>query len=117
MGSTIDEALAIGEALVNHLALPPQLPQCQDREIEKVEAALTDRLINAAKLMRDLPGNPRSLVWDSVYRSLEAGKSAVVNHRLEKFSLVRALQNLANTEYLVVYIRNQNAAVLIYPAS
>ncbi len=108
MSSTMDEAL------INHLSLPPLLPQRQDHDIDKVEVDLVERLVRATKVMRDLPDNPSLEVWDSIRRSLEACKSITVNRRLEKASLITALRNISRTDFLPVYIGTQNAALFIY---
>ncbi len=110
-------ASSIDEALLNHLALPVRLPQVQDRSIENLEAALTDRIVFAAKQMRDLPDNPSSRTWESIRESLETGKSLAVSHRFNKFSLLAALRQFTRNNFLVLHLRNQNAAVFIYPSS
>ncbi|KAH8896015.1 hypothetical protein GQ53DRAFT_854400 [Thozetella sp. PMI_491] len=105
------------EALINHLALPPQLPQREDGEISGLESRIISRLIRASKSMRDLRDNSRTETWDAVRRSLEASKRITVIERLERASLVSEFQNLSPDTFLPVYIRAQNAALLIYQSS
>ena len=104
---------AVDEALLNHLVLPLQLPQAQDRDLDSIEGALFGRLTEAAKLMRDLPKNDASSLWDSISRSLVSSRSFSVGGRLERSSLLRELRHVAKADFIFLYIRSQNAGVYI----
>ncbi len=104
---------SVDEALLNHLALPLQLPQRQDLHLDAVEAALVDHLVAAAKHMRDLSGHPAQALWDSVSRSFRASRTFVSRGRLEKASLAEELRRVVDFDFLFLHVRSQNAAVFI----
>ncbi|KAL8391947.1 hypothetical protein RB595_002236 [Gaeumannomyces hyphopodioides] len=106
--------LTVQDALVNHLAVPVRLPQQQDINIANVEAALLERVILAAKTMRQ---SSHHLLWESVGRSLKASANVAPCGRLDRSVLVNELRHvtsIASLDFLIIYVRGQNAAVFIY---
>ncbi|KAK7937284.1 uncharacterized protein PG986_014152 [Apiospora aurea] len=105
------------QSLFNHLAFPIQLPQQEDTIIPKVEAALVDRLIVASRRMQDYTHG--DAVWQSIRRTLEA-TTKVTNPagRLERTRLQSQLREFAaataRSEFLILHIAAQNAAILLY---
>ncbi len=114
MSRRIHPPLAVDEALLNHLTLPPRLPQRQDRDLDGITRALVEQLVTAAQLMRDLPSNDHQSLWDSASRSLTASRSLCApTGRLERSSLLAELRHVANADFLFLHIQSQNAVVFI----
>lgn len=111
------EATSMDEILFNHIALPPRLPQREDRDIVSVDAALVTRVTEAAKLIRDLPANPCADTWDSLCRSVAACKTFSTIGRLERSVLKTELKHVAKTGFLLLHLRCQNAAIFIQRSS
>lgn len=108
---------SVEESLINHLSLPPQLPQHQDLGLERIETALLSRCEDSAMCLRDLPGTTSENVWQSVCRSLAAWRSITASGRLDKAVLEIELRRLDHRDFLTLYIREQNAAICIYRSS
>jgi hypothetical protein len=96
-------------AIFAHLALPAQLPQSEDGNLDAIEACLVDHLLATARTMRDLPSHealgPRCLI---VSKAVNSG--GIVN----KSKFLAELGHLGVGNALVLYIRSQNAALLIH---
>ncbi|KAL8419176.1 hypothetical protein RB594_002398 [Gaeumannomyces avenae] len=106
--------LMVQDALVNHLAMPVRLPQQQDANIANVEAALLERVILAAKTMRQ---GSHHLLWESIGRSLKASANVASCGRLDRSALINELRHVtsvASSDFLIIYVRGQNAAIFIY---
>ena len=101
------------DSLLNHLALPPQLPQRQDYDIPELEKELIERLVVSSHHLRDLPDNKFYKTWDSVYRSLEATKRVNADGRVDRVALARELRMLNCDKFVVIYIRAQNCALFV----
>ncbi|KAF4456736.1 hypothetical protein F53441_1172 [Fusarium austroafricanum] len=101
------------DALYNHLVLPPELPHRQDENLNDIENDLTDRLLVSVKYIRDLPNNDLSYAWTSVERGLHATKSIHSGGHADRAALVRELNNLGDSDFLVIYVRSQNCALYI----
>ncbi|KAF9773488.1 hypothetical protein IL306_008696, partial [Fusarium sp. DS 682] len=112
-GDHDNKHLELVDALYNHLALPPQLPHRQDSNLNEIENALTDRLIVSVKHLRDLPDNDLSYAWKSVERGLQATKTIHSGGHVDRTALIRELNDLGDSEFLVIYVRSQNCALYI----
>jgi len=109
--------LSIDEHLVNHLFLPPQLPQGQEPGLTKIELGLLSRLEDAAICMRDLPANPSQELWQSVSRSLASCRRIAAYGRLDKTVLEAELRRLDPLDFMALNIREQNAGITIHRQS
>ncbi|KAJ4247759.1 hypothetical protein NW762_012967 [Fusarium torreyae] len=107
------EDISLNDAVYNHLVLPPQLPHRQDANLGEIENTLTDRLLESIKYMRDLPNNDLSSTWNSVGRGLQATKSIHAGGHVDRTALARELNDLGESDFLVVYVRSQNCALYI----
>ena len=107
------EDISLNDALYNHLVLPPQLPHRQDANLSEIEKTLTDRLLDSIKYLRDLPNNDLSSTWNSVGRGLQATKSIHAGGHVDRTALARELNDLGESDFLVVYVRSQNCALYI----
>lgn len=102
---------------MNHLSLPPQLPQHQDPGLEKIESALLSRCEDSAMCLRDLPASVSREAWQSVCRSLAAWRSITAYGRLDKVVLETELRRLGHGDFLTLYVREQNAAICVHRSS
>lgn len=111
--STSASLTSILESLFNHVALPPRLPGKRDHNIEEIECAITVRLLNASRDLRDLMYNDFGDQWDSIRRSLQVCKAVNAGGKLNKASLVTAFQKLERKDILILHVAEQNAGLLI----
>ncbi|KAK1833011.1 hypothetical protein QBC39DRAFT_381058 [Podospora conica] len=115
----------------NHLALPQRLPGAEDGNIDEVEATIADRLAAACRAMSaidpTMPGpdgptltpSPARNCWNAIHRAIVASRSVNKGGRVNKTHLLVQLQSLAQAtpnrpEALVLHIRRQNAAIVVY---
>jgi hypothetical protein len=54
------------ESIFNHLALPPRVPTRQEGSLDKIEHAITERLVHASRAFRDFTSEEFGREWDSV---------------------------------------------------
>ncbi|TVY94359.1 hypothetical protein LAWI1_G000351 [Lachnellula willkommii] len=100
------------ELLVHHIALPPQLPQQQQRHVlNDIQNALVDRLLAATNTLTSLD----SVLWNCIRRSIQSCKSINSGGTINKTALLAAFRGLDNgsDEVLILHVAEQNAAVLI----
>lgn len=99
------------ESLVHHIALPPQLPQQQERVLSKIQDALLDHLLAATNTLTSLD----SVLWNCIRRSIQSCKNINSGGTINKPALLAAFRELENgsDEVLVLHVVEQNAAVLI----
>jgi hypothetical protein len=109
--------MTVDDLLLNHLSLPPELPQRQDSNLEKIETALISRLEDAANCMSGLPGNTSHDIWSSVWLFLATLRRFTAYGRLDKTAIQAKLIKLDTGGLLTLYVRAQNAAILIYRSS
>jgi hypothetical protein len=108
------EAVPVEESLINHMSLPSQLPQHEDTGIEKIELELLSRLQDSAFYISDVATTKAKNVWLSVCRSLAVWARVTASGRLDKTILEEELRQLSVTDFILLYIRKQNAGVFIY---
>lgn len=106
--------------LFPHLALPQRLPHAQEGNLNNVELALVDRLILDAQRMRDAHGfgTSRSAdAWESIRLCLSCSKDLNRGGLVDRVKLLSEFQQLRARNALIVYIRSQNAALMIHRLS
>ncbi|KUI72508.1 hypothetical protein VM1G_07810 [Cytospora mali] len=105
--------MSLLEGVFNHLVLPPKLPGRQDPHLEDESQDFIKRLIKAVDTMSTVANNVQDLAetLNSVRQSLRLC-SLLNRGRLDKDTLISAFQDLGS-EQLVLYVVEQNAAVLI----
>ena len=101
------------EAVFNHIVLPPRLPSKQDVQLHKVENALTDRLLNASRVLRDHINVEYDDQWSCIRRSLQTCKAVNVGGKLNKSSLLTHFRSLERKDILILHIAEQNAGLLV----
>ncbi|KPM37446.1 hypothetical protein AK830_g9109 [Neonectria ditissima] len=105
--------LSVNDALYNHLVLPPRLPHRQDPNIVDVENELVERVLRAARHMRNLPKNELGHIWDAVGRSIQATKAINFRGRIDCSILAKELNALSESDFIIVHVQYQNCALFI----
>ncbi|TVY40662.1 hypothetical protein LSUB1_G002308 [Lachnellula subtilissima] len=102
------------ESLVHHIALPPQLPQQQERmsTLSKIQDALLDHLLAATNILKALH---LGTTWDCIHRSIQTSRIINSGGSINKTALLAAFRELENgsDEALILHVPEQNAAILI----
>ncbi|KAI1637344.1 hypothetical protein F4809DRAFT_649926 [Biscogniauxia mediterranea] len=104
------------KGLFNHVALPAQLPQQADSDLEVrgIESALIERLLRASKLLANYQEGICWHTWEAVRQSLLVCKSLNIGGKLDKDQLVLHLQQLQDQGLIILHVAYQNAGILIY---
>ncbi|KAI1002778.1 hypothetical protein K3495_g5425 [Podosphaera aphanis] len=97
MPESHDEIL---EELSHHIGLPPRLPGTQNEHPEKINLELMRRLLDAVRKILKVPGIPFFDEWTSLLQSLESSKKVNLYGGLSKESIISALQDLQNSEFV-----------------
>lgn len=117
MSAPLDSPAAIHGALYNHLVLPAKLPQHRDldQQIPLVEKTLCRRMAVAARIMSALPNNTDTCreTWETVRQTVVACQRLYQGGRIDKASLLRELQQLGPSGFIVLHIETQNAGLII----
>jgi len=107
-------ATASIERVFNHLVLPPKLPGAQDRDIESINKNILHQLTQATVTLDKLVNDEDiSSACDALRKSLRQFNSLHELGRLEKDTLVTSFRHLQHNEPLLVYLAEQNAALII----
>lgn len=101
------------ESLANHVALPPKLPGQRESQLDQIEQALTDRLLDASRTIRDLTNGEISQQWDSIRYILQTCKNINAGGKLDKNSLLTEFRRLERKKVLILHVAEQNAGLLI----
>lgn len=110
------------QSLFNHFALPQRLPNCEDANLNEVEARLTDHLVRAVGLMRDFAARDElrfdvSSIWERLRQCLVVSKNVTRDGRVDKTRLLSELRGMTALGAVLLDIRSQNAALLIHRLS
>lgn len=100
------------ESVFNHLVLPPKLPGHRDIDFEGIERSILTRLIGACDTLGKFTGQAFRGTWASVGYSLQICLNTNPG-RLEKASVLQEFCNLQRNGLLILYVVEQNAALLI----
>lgn len=101
------------KSLVNHVALPPQLPGKLENKIEQVEHGLTGCVLDATRTLRDLTNGELSREWDCIRNTLHKCKAVNAGGKLNKTSLLTEFRRLEHKAPLILHVAEQNAGLLI----
>ncbi len=102
------------KSIFPHLALPQQLPQHEDRNLDAVEANLLHRLTAASLVMRGVEGHYASFIWGVIHNFLSEATHINDGGKVDRLTLRSTLASLPEPGACLVYIRSQNAAILIH---
>lgn len=100
------------ESVFNHLVLPPKLPGHRDIDFDGIEHSILTRLLDACDTLGKLTGQELKEAWASICYSLRICIKFNPG-RLEKASVLQEFQNLQKDGLLILYIVEQNAALLV----
>lgn len=102
------------ESLVNHVFLPPQNPGKSDAAIHGLSEAFIERILKATLLVRD-SGDPVLFSrYDQLRIVLQSTKRLNSEARLDKDSLFAEFQDLEGKSFLVLFVTEQNAGLLLW---
>ncbi|KAF2110805.1 hypothetical protein BDV96DRAFT_190990 [Lophiotrema nucula] len=98
----------------HHIVLPRAVPGAENGNLERIEAVLWDRLVDAIKTTTAfaLPADQHLL--DNVRLSHMTSKAIHVQGRVDQKLLTTKLESLEHEQTLLLHLAQQNAAVLIY---
>ncbi|KAJ4298924.1 hypothetical protein N0V90_004167 [Kalmusia sp. IMI 367209] len=101
-----------------HVALPRDVPGKEDRKLScRVEAALLDRIIGAVKAVAPYAPLPNQSLVDNIRLTLVTTKALNVDGKVDKNLLAKEINELDGKHALILYVTEQNAALLIYKDS
>ena len=104
---------AILDALVNHVFLPPRLPGKSDAGLHGLAEAFVERLLKASLLLRDSGVGELFTRYDCLRIVLQITKTLNAGAKVDKDALFAALQELNDRSFLILFIQEQNAGLLI----
>ncbi|KAF4631564.1 hypothetical protein G7Y89_g6567 [Cudoniella acicularis] len=104
--------MALLESVFNHLVLPPKLPGHRDIDFESIEHSILTRLIRTCDTLGKFTGEQFRETWASVRYSLRICLN-INRGRLEKASVLQEFCNLQRNGLLILYVVEQNAALLV----
>ena len=81
--------------------------------MDRTEHALTDRLLDACRTLRDLTEGDLSSQWDSIRNILRICRAVNNGERLNKNSLLTEFRRLERKDLLILHVSEQNAGLLI----
>ena len=105
---------ALLERLYYHLVLPRKLPGREDNYLDKLQAALCDRFIDALKHLIPLASLEVQSQLDTVRCSVQTSRALNIGARLNRVSLLKELSRIECNNALILCITEQNAGVVIY---
>ncbi|KAF2745985.1 hypothetical protein M011DRAFT_527167 [Sporormia fimetaria CBS 119925] len=104
----------LAEQVYQHVVLPRVVPGRADENLANIDANILQRLIVATKAIAPfLPDSDRPLV-DQVRLALSTAKVVNVEGNVDKHMLIQELRNLEGNNVLIVYVKEQYSALLIY---
>ena len=100
--------------IVNHVFLPPRVPQANDYGNGLGDRALIDLVVRSAQAFRDLNDTKHYQQWSSIHRALRTF-ATVHQHSnsLSKNTLSNALQDIQDGGIAIFHIAVQNSALVI----
>lgn len=98
--------------LVNHVVLPERLPEKQEMDISLLGPALTERVLQASRMLRDFDHDNFQL-WDDLRRVLLEVKQINRDGPLDKAALVQAFRQLEPGGFIILHVKEQNAGMLV----
>src|SRR5436190_969374 len=100
-------------SLVIHISLPPRLPDKQENWTDQIESALTDRVLDASRTLRDLTNGELSYQWNCIRIVLQTCKVVNAGGKINKTPLLTEFRRLERNGFLILHIAEQNAGLLI----
>jgi hypothetical protein len=102
------------KSLFNHTALPPRLPGKLESSIDQIDDHLVARLLSAIKPFTTCQPDSHFLTTlQCLQRSLNIARRVNAGGKLTKDSLLEAMRELKGVEMVIIYVMEQNAALLL----
>jgi hypothetical protein len=100
--------------LFHHIVLPRKVPGKADHNIHQLESDILDRILVAVKtLSANVPPQHFSQV-DAARAALQKCKDLHIDGNIDKRRLVEELRQLEEGQSLLLYVTEQNAALLLF---
>ncbi|KJK63248.1 Protein of unknown function DUF3638 [Aspergillus parasiticus SU-1] len=100
----------------NHIAFPPKLPGKRDEQPAKVNLDLIIRLRHAVQTLHRMADDDMKVVWQCIEVALNTCHVVNENGMVNKVALLNAFDKLHPESAVIVYIAEQNAALLFRKA-
>ncbi|KAL7275320.1 hypothetical protein RUND412_001745 [Rhizina undulata] len=101
------------EYIINHLFLPPKLPQKADEGVGEKEAALLTCVYNAAEAYEHHLAGSAKKQWVSIVNMLSKAKKIQHSGSFSMDRLVSAMVGMSCGDILVLHINAQNAGLVL----
>lgn len=101
------------EHVFNHIVLPPKLPGSQDDDIREVEKSLRFRMIFAIQQLRSHSTDDVTPTWRRVAAALKSSIVMDENEAVDEKVILGDFENLQPGQTILLYLKEQNAAILI----
>jgi hypothetical protein len=102
------------ESLCHHVALPAQLPHRREGNLEEIETALANLLLNACNDLKDLTRYDRfGPHWDCIRGAIKTARLLNAGGKLDSNTLLTAFCELDGNQILIIHVSEQNAGLLI----
>lgn len=102
------------DQLYNHIALPRDVPGCEDKNLSSIEGALLARLVDAVQRLSSRVAHTDQQEVLALSESLSACRSLHVDRAITKPALLRELRALKPGRILCLHVSAQNCGLLIY---
>ncbi|KAI0393574.1 hypothetical protein F5Y17DRAFT_466837 [Xylariaceae sp. FL0594] len=101
------------ESVFNHLVLPPEIPGAQEGDQESIARHILERLVRAITTLQNIT---EESPWRDACQALQRSFETCIdlnNGPLDRCRLLKQLQSLSPGQVLILYVREQNAGLLI----
>jgi hypothetical protein len=99
----------------NHIALPRNVPGREDSNLQRVEGALLQRMLDAVARLTPHIAEDIAPHVQGLRGTLLACQVLNVDGTIGKAALIKELRDLDHGKMLVLHIAPQNCALLVYP--
>ncbi|KAL8827548.1 MAG: hypothetical protein Q9191_003115 [Dirinaria sp. TL-2023a] len=113
MDDNLAPPAALVESLIHHLALPPRLPGEQEACLDTIERELSNRMLNAIRILSKVASGDQYQKWDTTRHVLQTVKDLNAGGRLNKASLLTEFRRLELNSFLILHVAEQNAGLLL----
>lgn len=101
------------EHVFNHIVLPPKLPGRQDEDIREVEKSLGFRMLFAVQQFRTHANDDVAPTWRRVAAALKACTVMDEYEAVDENAILSDLQKVNPEQAIILYLKEQNAALII----
>lgn len=102
------------DCLINHVALPPQLPGKREDNLIQIEEKLLMRFQNAARTLGEFDDNGLGNHLDFVRLVLEKCKILNARRKLDRKRLLGEFEKLRRDVPLILHVTEQNAGLIVW---